>query len=515
MKRFTFLHALLALNSAMNVQAQDRPTHGATAQSPSEISVDVPALIDSHMREVWQKHGKTPSPPANDLEFLRRASLDIVGRTPTLAEIRAYEALPQDERRGATCDKLVSSPEFAEYMALQWADLITQKESPFQLENETDADRQFFRKWLKPKFASNSGWDKVTTEILTSSAYESNSPAQNMFMNTRGDFQRDKRFGDYSMEPATNLTSRLFLGVQMECAQCHNHFFDNRLTQQRYWELNAFFRETPSGEKVSDHLYYRDTAGTSYTASPRFLDGTRPDLTKYPSRRHALAASLLQSEAFAEAMVNRYWGMMFGVGLNDSEQLDDLSAQNPVAYPELMQMLAREIRRAEFKPRELVRWICKSKPYSLSSVRNPGQIDEESKFSFARSRPMNDYQLLRSLPKVLSFDPGRISEENLGKELLTHMELRDGNAVSVANGVHLKNVAMMKSPDLNSAIQAWAKRVGIEDKSNAIETAYLQILGRRVTAQEKASVMEKIQSTADLADLGWALLHSSSFGVNY
>jgi hypothetical protein len=512
MKQAAFTILLLATFAL----AEERP-HMNASPAEREAVIDVPMIINTHLDEVWKKNHLAVSPRATDHEFIRRATLDIIGRTPTPSEIQKFLKMPEDERRQSLCDRLVESSEFAEYQADRWAHLLLDQELP----QTSDDTVNTVRNWLAKLLKKNEGWDKITTEILSSPNNNNNTPsvARSFYQSASGQYLRDERFGDSDMVPATNRASRLFLGMRVECAQCHNDFFDPRFTQQRYWEFNALFRESSNrsnAAKLADHIYFQDTAGQSYTAYPKLLDGKDLDISKFPSRRHALAEGIVRSDEFAQALVNRYWGSLFGVGLNNSAELDTLSAQSPPLYPELIRILGNEARRSGYKPREIVRWLCKSKPYSLSSRRNESEPDEPPHFNFMRVRPLNDFQMERAIGSSLAIDPVRHSEKAITASFTTRASIDDNQRPVLQQAVgEWRKKSMMTSPLLQSAIESWAERIGAENPEFAVRTAFLSIVGREETSAERAKFVPMVRSVSDLSDLAWALINSAEFELNY
>lgn len=512
--------AIAILILASFAHAEQRP-HTNASPAQQEVIVDVPMIINTHLDEVWKKNHLTVAPRATDHEFIRRATLDIIGRTPTPSEIQKFLKMPDDERRQKLCDRLVESSEFAEYQADRWAHLLLDQELP-QNSNDSIAS---LRNWLARLLKKNEGWDKITAEILSArnNSNSSNPPsaAQNFYQSALGEYLRENRFGDNDMVPATNRASRLFLGMRLECAQCHNDFFDPRFTQQRYWEFNALFRESSYGSnpaKLADHIYFQDTAGQSFTAYPKLLDGKDLDLSKFPSRRHALAEGIVRSDEFAQALVNRYWGSLFGAGLNNSEELDSLSLESPPLYPELIRILGNEAKRSGYKPREVVRWLCKSKPYSLSSRRGEGDggADEPPHFNFMRIRPLNDFQMERAIGSSLAIDPVRHSEKAIAASFTMRDSIDDNERPTKQQAVgEWRKKLMMTSPLLQSALDSWAERIGVEDPEFAVRSAFLSIIGREETPAERAKFVPMVTSVSGLSDLAWALLNSAEFELNY
>lgn len=507
------LLAILLL--ALPARAAD-PHAGGTSPGVSPVkTVDAVALIDRELDAAWKKAKVTPSAAATDDEFLRRATLDILGRIPTLEEIEKFRKASASARRPELCDRLVEDAGFAQRSASIWSHLLLDLTPPLE---RTDYSQRKLESWLRTQFKKGVPWDRLVSQMLTANVKDSEGEGGFLAAST-GERTSNPRFGARTMEPATNRTMKLFMGARVECAQCHNNFFDNRLSQQRYWELNAFFRQTDFPEdgvredkslNAQGFIYYQDTAGENYAAYPRFLDGSTPDPKKHASRRHALAHFITHSEEFPKALVNRYWEQMFGVALNGAGFADDISADHPVKFPELMDGLANTFRQSGFQPKELVRWLCKSKAYGLSSVRAGGIEDEDTSFQFMPVKRMTSHQLSRSLPLALRADPTRFRQADFTEAIF----INPSNEGDQLKGAHAQKLALMNSPFIGEAISSLAGKTLGESEEDTLETYYRSILGRSASETERAGHKAAMKTKKGREDVIWALLNSSQFILN-
>ena len=279
-------------------------------------------------------------------------------------------------------------------------------------------------KYLRDSFAQNKTYDRMVYELVTATG--ATQPGVEGF-NGAANFLADKVNQD-NATLATSSTSRTFLGLQVQCTQCHNHPF-NQWKQQKFWEFNSFFRQTRALRRYVDGtrdvayaelvdqdfageandpsealVYYELRNGLTRVAFPVFPDGTEIERSGYVSevnRREELARLMLRSEYFDKAIVNRAWSWLLGHGF--TKPVDDLGPHAPVSHPELLEGLAAEFRKASYDFKRLLTWIALSRPYQLSAVLGrANEIDDPSigetpKFSRFYLRQMSAEQLYRSL----------------------------------------------------------------------------------------------------------------------
>jgi hypothetical protein len=382
---------------------------GVPPPSPPGIAPPAPAGgIDELLVSSWLKADIKIAPAASDAEFLRRASLDLLGRVPTLPETRAFLADRAADRRLRLVDRLLASPELAEHFADVYSDLLWRTEGNKRIE------RQDPRSWLVQAFNENRPYDRIVTDLLTATG--------DIAGNGAGAFIAARARGGGGPEAVAGAAARLFLGLQIQCAQCHDHPYDARWKQEDFYGLVAYFARTrvrrernmafdmmdagPPGLAVVDQRRGEarmrpPRSETDVVVPPRFLGrvlAAAPD----ESRRQTLARAVVESDLFAKTMVARTWAQLFGQGLVDP--WDDLGAENDERHPPLLSRLAEKFRASGHDVKVLLREIVLSPAYARSSARPDGSPDDGGAavraFAQARVRPLTPEQLFRSLLTV-------------------------------------------------------------------------------------------------------------------
>jgi hypothetical protein len=379
-------------------EAAPRPAPRAPRPAARSTDDEVIASIDRAIRQRWAAATVTPSARATDAEWLRRTYLSVLGRIPKLHELEAFLADSSSTRRAATVDRLLNSDLYAEEFARNWTNVYTEALLGHTVGDmpSDKTDRDGMRQFLRRSFLDNKPYDVLTGELLTATG--STRPGEADF-NGATNFLADRL--DHDGVQATVKTAEIFLGVQVQCTQCHNHPF-NDWKQGRFWELNAFFRQaTVDGDsdvaadgnenqrgdengpvRIADadfygdgaasdedaEIYYEERNGRLKAAYPVFFDGTaisRNGEIEKVNRRRELARLVTASPWFAEAAVNRMWSHFFGHGF--TRPIDDMGPHNPPSHPELLDRLAREFTARDYDLKPLIRWIVLSEPYALSS----------------------------------------------------------------------------------------------------------------------------------------------------
>lgn len=350
------------------------------------------AAIDRAVSAAWKSADLRPTERTSDEEFFRRIHLDIAGRLPTPEAIRKFTADGSPNKRAKAIDELLASPGYAEHWADYWDGLLIGRTTRSQF-----IDRNAFLGWLREEFAKNRPWSEMVHALVTAEGYGTKArprgidtdppdlekrydPAANWFIRH---FQ--------SIPDLTGATSQLFLGVQIQCAQCHDHKSEN-WKQKDYQQFGAFFAKTwpkyyDKGFVVGlvrldvrdqfivapiDHKQfgrYFDSYRGLTDVDPKTLDG-KP-AARFSSRRKSLADWIVAKDNpyFANAIVNRYWGRLMGHGF--VEPVDDFRPSNPPEQPELLKTLATDFAAHNFDLRHLIRSICNSQAYQLSSRQVP------------------------------------------------------------------------------------------------------------------------------------------------
>jgi hypothetical protein len=511
--------------------------------------------IDEELAKSWKARGLRPSRPATDEEFIRRATLDIIGRIATPEEIRRYQNDPALLRRARLIERLVTSGEYAKNWAGMWTNWLMTRAGPSVYHED-------LRKWLESELArTDSSHERMVSELLTARGRSDRNGAVNYLLANLGEPLRgSKNAGheQYNMVPATARTVQLFLGVRLQCTQCHDDLLHEEWKQEQYWGMNAFLRQVerrgpplmkrrPIGAAPEIELLdnpdsargglvrYEKRNGTALSVGPTYLDGTRPT-TLDGSLREELARLIIHDDRFARAYVNRVWAHFFGRGLNAPAAADDLCVSMPVNYPELLDELAVDFRKSGTNPRAIARWICNSQAYQLSSAANAANAKSDAEPYFCRMnlKPLSPEQLFESLMVVTELgetetDVKRAKlREAWMRNLIVNFGDDEGNEATF-NGTVVQALLLMNGQQLNATlanpregplIDALSRR-GATVRS-VMDELFIRILNRRPTVTEYRDISSKmslhaIEPTvlAPWQDLAWALVNSNEFMLNH
>ena len=363
---------------------QDVPTEKMVFPEPANF-------IDGHVFAKLKQLGIPPSELCGDGEFLRRVSLDITGTLPTVAEAEKFLADPDPRKREKLIDELLGRPAYASYFALKWADILRNRQKGIVGVGGGAARTTALHGWICESLAKNKPYDLFVREILAA----------------KGEFA-----GEHAQPPVAwynvlrtpqalvDDTAQVFLGTRIQCAQCHHHPYE-KWSQDDYWGLAAFFARVQLGNApatgkappanrnglpvaVLRQGYVTSPQGTHYE-KPRPLGGAELDVPAEDDPRQYLAAWMVRPENpfFARALVNRYWAHFFGRGI--TEMPDDMRVTNPPSNPELLDALAGDFVKHKYDLKHLIRTICLSRTYQLSSV--PNEYNAKDRQNFARFYP--------------------------------------------------------------------------------------------------------------------------------
>ncbi len=526
--------------------------------------------INEQVTAGWADAGMQPSAPATDGEWCRRVHLDIIGRIPSAEELQRFLAGSPNSRRSELVAKLLGDDYVDEY-ARNWTDVWTTVLIGRDVENER-VSRPGMRQYLRRAFSKNIPYDRFMEELVTATGVNANKKDIDGF-NGATNFLSGKmeEMGVENAVQATAKTAQIFLGLQVQCTQCHNHPF-NKGKQNQFWEMNAFFRQTRAlrrfdgsrdvqwvelvdedfaGEGANPEeaeLYYELRNGLMKVAYPVFVDGTEisksgylpgkmPDGTPYGAhRRRELAKLIRSSPYFAKAIVNRIWGHFLGYGF--TKPVDDLGDHNPPSHPELLDGLAERFREQSFDLKELARWIVLSKPYSLSSrttaanLRDDPSLGEKPKFSRFYLRQMQAEQLYESLLTATQADKTQGGEEAAKKkdqwlsQFVIAFGTDEGDDATTFNG-SIPQILMMFNGDLIKQATSTGKggfldavAVSPASAKAKIEALYLAALARKPSAKEVSTAnailgARKGDVVGALQDVWWAVLNSNEFIINH
>lgn len=333
--------------------------------------------IDTLVFNRLKQLGIPPAPLCDDLTFIRRVSVDITGCFPTHEEIELFKADTAPNKRDLLIDRLVDSSGYADYFANKWASVLRNKRR-----NGNDVAYTYrFHRWIRSALSDNMPYDQFVRSVLTATGDPVTHPPAAWY--------REVNTSTAQMED----TAQLFLGMRLACAKCHHHPFE-RWSQQDYYSFEAFFsqvglKNSKYNQQVNipDVVYLKGNAPKS--RNPRTgLDvlpaglGSQPlEVAGYEDARHLMVDWMAATDNpfFSKALVNRYWKHFLGKGIVDPE--DDLRVTNPPSNPELLAALSKQFIDSKFDLKNLVRTICKSSVYQLSSEPSDGNIDDKQSFS--------------------------------------------------------------------------------------------------------------------------------------
>lgn len=487
-------------------------------------------FIDTLVNAKLQRMKILPSGPAEDAEFLRRASLDIAGVPPTIEQVNAFVADTTEPvaKRAAMVEQLLSRPEYVEHWTLKWSDLLLNRRKTV-----TERGVWAFRNWIRQGIATNKPYNQFASELMTAGGSTLENPAANYF--------RIAREPKLVME---NMT-QVFLGTRFSCNQCHDHPFE-RWTQNQYYELSAYFadvgrRELPDG----DEFVFTNASpiavinpSTNQPASPKFPFSHGGLVDANAHRREQLSQWLTAKENpyFARGIVNRYWSYFLGRGIIDP--VDDIRASNPASNPELLDALTKDFIDTGYDLKRLIRLICTSATYQRSLEASQWNEDDSMNYSHAVPRRLSAEQLYdsiiqatgapRALPGVpAGFRASELPDSQVDVAFLdmfgrppreSPCECERTSDVSLGQTLNMVN-----GPTIGDAI---AHPQGIIAKTIAagatneqlITTVYLSTLARKPSAEEMTRMAEyfgKIATQKEAAeDLAWALINSPGFLFN-
>jgi len=521
-------HATLSLIVAVLLCLGTLPSFG---QSTPGFDQSTPAMlaarIDALLEQRLQLEQVPVSPPADDEEFLRRATLDLTGRVPTPDEVRAFLNDRGPDKRAKLLDALFRGPAYGRRQADLWARRL------FTRTTENDAVQvEPFVDWLAQEFHRETPWNALVSELLTATGPQRQNPAVTMFMGGQ--------HTTLAPQEAANLVSKTFLGLRLECAQCHNHPFDV-WTQRDYWGFAAFFKFTHFTNRFPD--------------VPALPAGTKPGPSDYgvaefsrlnkkhevPDRALELPARVLQGQQslqgtavpprvlvaqwltaadnpwFAQATANRIWEQYFGRGL--IHPADDLRADQTCTHPEILELLRAELVAHDFDTKFLARAICATRAYQRSSATRPGNETDEVLFSRTVPRVLAPEQLFDALAQLLGRDAldrrGRFEDARVKfLDFLKTEEEHDARAYrrGIPQTLRLLNDPLFQTA-LNNKVQTFATR----PRDQQIEELYLLVLARRPLPRERELCLAQFARTPATAarTIFWALLHSSEFALNH
>jgi len=514
-------------------------------------------FINQQLAQSWRDAELTPSPHATDGEWARRVFLDLIGRIPSVDETNQFLSDRSKDKRAKLVARLLGSEyrdEYARNWASIWANLL--------IGRRVDGDRrglvsrEGLETWLHGAFVANLPYDQFVRQLV--SANGANQPDEEGF-NGAVNFLLDNL--QEKATPATTKTAKLFLGVQVQCTQCHDHPF-NTWKQEQFWGFNAFFRQarglrTFDGTQVvgarlededfagegndpeSGEIYFERRNGTLIgVLEPTFIDGQKIKPSGYVedvNRRDELAELIAKSPELPLAIVNRLWAHFFGYGF--TQPVDDMGPHNPVWRPDLLQGLADRLRDTQFDLQQLMRWLVLSEPYALSSqagrknqADDPGTGNKPafSRFYLRQMRPEELYESLVTATRAEK--KGDADHDRRKREWLNQFTISYGtdenDEASTFNGTITQTLMLMNGELTRNAISTkegtflYDLAAASGKDRDKISQLYLAAFSRppgkeELSAAQRVWLNHRGDTKAALEDIWWALLNSNEFILNH
>jgi hypothetical protein len=507
--------------------------------SPTDSATTAPriaARIDELIAAGWQAQQVAAAPLADDAEFFRRLNLDLCGRIPRAAEVRDFLADQQPDKRARATERLLQSPAFVIHQTNLWRAAMLPEAAA---DDQVRAQLPGFEAWLRSRIVEQRSFADICREILTLPLPEQD--RANLFQPDRPTPVAFYSAKEFKVESLAAASSRLFLGVRLDCAQCHDHPFD-RWKQPEFWSFAALFQDVPGFDAEAGRLQPAAADRTSIAipdkgvvVHARFLDGQSPNWESTDSGRELVANWMTApgNPYFARAVVNRLWAGFFGIGL--VEPMDDFSDHNPPSHPELLDLLAHEFEQHGHDLTLIARAITLSKTYQLTSRQTDPSQSDPRLFSRMAVRGLSPEQLFDSLAQATGyrqpFDPEQplnFNNDATRQELIALFASEVDSPTQKVTTI-LQALALMNGEFVGNATDLADSRTlaAIHDapflsETDRIESIFLTTLSRYPTPAERTRCLDYLQqggahgdAAAALTDLFWALLNSSEFRLNH
>ncbi len=521
--------------------ASEKPTIQKSVLRPSLTgkldAAGLARVIDAAVDQRLAAEKVQASPQADDAEFLRRVYLDLAGHIPPAAKATEFLDSTDPAKRAKLIDELLASDDYGKHMADVWKDLLVTRNSDNRFVNFDP-----LVEWLAKDFNRDAPWGQMTRDLLTAEGPQDENGAVTVFL------------ANNTVDKMTDVTTKVFLGVQLQCAQCHNHPFTD-WKQTEYWGMADFFMKVrltgprnPNKQAGSPGI--AEVGGrrgrkmqlpdSAKTVPAKFLGGPVVNLDGKPKARPVLAKWMTTAENpyFSKAMVNRVWFQLFGRGLVNP--VDDLNNdQNPPSHPQLLVDLTDQFASSGFDVKELFRAVCNSQAYQRTSKPTTENADADPAL-YARMmvKVMTPEQQFDSLLQVLApnrdprtFTPGRLGRANLPKLaryrnltarslFVLFFEAEDASDPTEYQQGIPQALRLMNGPQFNNAasLNFLVKRNSTPEEN--IDRLFLAALSRRPTADEQEHMTaylakHRTEAHDGYEDVMWVLLNCSEFVLNH
>ncbi len=518
----------------------------AGPREPDQVAAEIDRLVNAKLKDAKI----SASPQADDAEFLRRVYLDITGSVPPVAKTRAFLADTAADKRNKLIDELLASHEYGDHFSQYWHELLVKRDPE---NNGPIQTHDVYLKWLTRQFNQNRPWDQVVRTMLTAEGDQALA-GETFFIlaNTEN--------GQPAPEKIVGTAAALFLGTQLQCAECHVHPVVPTWKQQDFWGLAAFFGKTHAvrntAAKNPTDILARITEGAGGPApkkgatttgtlpdgsipipDPRnqgktigaakaklFGDGYTPVAANVVNRAYAADWFVsAKNPYFPRAAVNRLWSVFFARGLINP--LDDIRPDSRVSHLELLELLSEEMIASKYDVKHIIRCLCRSAAYQRSSHATAQNKNDEELYSHAAVKAMPPRVLFASLAVVTDNHVRSPRTDRGGKkgppaDGIGFFDTReyDESPTEYTNGVpQLLRVMNTHLPPACDAVALTLPKLGDRDK--VIEHLYLLTLSRSPTPTEAARLSAFVAKHSDpvkgYSAAFWVLLHTAEFFNNH
>ena len=496
-----------------------------------------PSPVDRHLFAQWRKLGIVPSSPTDDATFLRRASVDICGTLPTRDEVNEYLNDTSPDKRERLIDRLLNRPEYASYFTLKWADILQNRGAGYATSKQR-AGTTLFASWIRDSVESNKPYDQFVSEILTATGSQNENPPAIWYRTVR-------KSPEY-----VESVAQAFLGVRVQCAQCHHHPTE-RWSQSDYYGLAAVFSRVgrkggfADAEVPTDEIIYLKETGevvhprTGEVLKPQPLGGTPFAIGLQDDPRESLARWMTHADNpfFARTMVNRLWAHFLGRGI--VHPIDDARSTNPPSNPELLDALANDFIASGYDVKHLIRTITNSYAYRLDSAPEPGNAGDTQTFARFYARRLPAEVILDGISQVLEVPtvfPGvpagtraiQLPDENVAAHFLdvfgrparmSACECERVDAPALTQALELVNSTEIQRKLTEAS--GYAQQLAGRDLPNdaVAEEIFVRVFSRNPRPDELKAASEYLAGQSDRAEacrsLLWSLLATNEFLFNH
>lgn len=490
-------------------------------------------FVDETVQKKLKALGLPSSKVCDDPTFLRRVTVDLTGRLPSLEEVEQFLADQDPNKRDNLVNRLLDSTDYADYFANKWGAILRNKR---RMDVEKPATFAF-HDWIRTSLNENKPYDQFVREVLTASGEAGKNPPVGWY--------REVKDSSAQVED----TAQLFLGLRIQCARCHHHPFE-KWSQQDYYGFAAFFSQVGRKKGMiqnEERIYHR--RGVAQTTNPKTGQAVKPtglgdktlELTPDQDPRHFLADWMSQKDNpfFARSLVNRYWKHFYGRGLVDPE--DDMRVTNPASNPELLDALAKNFVDSGFDLKQLCRTIVSSTTYQLSAEPNEWNQDDKQNFSRYYPKRLNAEVLLDAIDQVTGTSSAfggvpagtravQLPDNGFTSYFLTVFgrpesssacECERSSEANLAQSLHLLN-----SGEIQGKLTSGSGKAAVlaNDKSRPndvkVRELYMLAFGRAPLPDELTVALAHIQKNEmdpkrAYEDIVWALVNTKEFLFNH